>query len=53
LKELDTKLRELQSRELDGGNDGCWKGKFNACGLGADTLEVVVEKTSICGARNL
>ncbi|KAB2107420.1 hypothetical protein AG0111_0g4072 [Alternaria gaisen] len=53
LKELDTKLRELQSRELDDGNDGCWKGKFNACGLGADTLEVVVEKTSICGARNL
>ncbi|KAF7677649.1 hypothetical protein GT037_004508 [Alternaria burnsii] len=53
LKELDTKLRELQSRELDGGNDGCWKGKFNACGLGADTLEVIVEKTSICGARNL
>ncbi|KAL1796751.1 hypothetical protein ACET3X_005291 [Alternaria dauci] len=53
LQELDRKLRELQSREVDGENGGCWKSKFNACGLGADTLEVVVEKTGICGARNI
>jgi hypothetical protein len=52
IKELNAKLVELQSAERNGG-DGCWKSKFNACGLGADTLEVVVEKTGICGPRNI
>jgi hypothetical protein len=52
LEELNAKVVELQAAERNG-MDGCWKSKFNACGLGADTLEVVVEKTSICGPRNL
>ncbi|CAG5178383.1 uncharacterized protein ALTATR162_LOCUS8673 [Alternaria atra] len=52
IRELNAKLVELQSAERNGG-DGCWKSKFNACGLGADTLEVVVEKTGICGPRNI
>ncbi|KAG9189218.1 hypothetical protein G6011_06086 [Alternaria panax] len=52
LRELNMKLRKLQSSNGHGG-DGCWRSQFHARGLGADTLEVVVEKAAICGPRNL
>ncbi|KAI4935916.1 hypothetical protein J4E85_001243 [Alternaria conjuncta] len=51
LQELNTKVVQLQSTLDEEG--GCWKSRFNACGLGGDSLELVVEKTSLCGPRNL
>ncbi|KAI4956547.1 hypothetical protein J4E91_000759 [Alternaria rosae] len=51
LRELNAKVVQLQSPSDEGG--GCWKSRFNACGLGGDNLELVVEKTSLCGPRNL
>jgi len=51
LQELNAKVVQLQSPSDEGG--GCWKSRFNACGLGGDSLELVVEKTSLCGPRNL
>jgi hypothetical protein len=51
LEELDAKVVQLQSSTDAGG--GCWSSRFNACGLGGDNLELVVEKTAVCGPRNL
>jgi hypothetical protein len=51
LEELDAKLVQLLS-SMDAGG-GCWSSRFNACGLGGDSLELVVEKTAVCGPRNL
>lgn len=51
LRELNAKVVQLQSPSDEGG--GCWESRFNACGLGGDNLELVVEKTSLCGPRNL
>jgi hypothetical protein len=51
LRELNAKVVQLQA--AGDGEDGCWRSKFNACGLGGDSLELVVEKTGICGPRNL
>lgn len=53
LRELNAKVVELQVGGDRDGETGCWRSKFNACGLGGDTLELVVEKTGICGPRNL
>ncbi|KAF1831252.1 hypothetical protein BDW02DRAFT_62130 [Decorospora gaudefroyi] len=51
LVELNAKVFALASVEDDG--DGCWRSQFNACGLGGDSLELVVEKATICGPRNV
>jgi hypothetical protein len=51
LEELDAKVVQLLSSTDAGG--GCWSSRFNACGLGGDSLELVVEKTAVCGPRNL
>jgi hypothetical protein len=51
LTELNAKVLELESSVE--GEDGCWKSKFNASGLGGDSLELVVEKVEICGPRNI
>ncbi|XP_014550815.1 hypothetical protein COCVIDRAFT_31543 [Bipolaris victoriae FI3] len=51
LKKLNAKALALEA--AGEGEDRCWHSKFNAHGLGGDTLELVVEKAGICGPRNI
>ncbi|EMD85693.1 hypothetical protein COCC4DRAFT_28289 [Bipolaris maydis ATCC 48331] len=51
LKKLNEKSRALEA--AGEGENGCWRSKFNACGLGGDKLELVVDKAGICGPRNI